>query len=413
MSEMKLRICRVTDSFPPPWTGISPGIYELSDEQARRGIEVHVITKYRKGCGVADSHATFCVHRVRGRSMLFEMVAVLKIIMLHRKHKFNLIHSHGSSLFFLHLLRELLPRLGILGIPLAVSVHNIRAYQDSVYEKSDFFSLAENVLKERLIELRKRKYKMLRRHGWEKVRQRISYSNADLVLPVSRNLGRVLETEYGIKGKKIAVIYNGVSRRFITTNCKGPSLGKFTGHKILLFVGRTIGTKNEVSLICALAKIRKVFTKVMLVIIGDGYWHDVLRRLANNLSLEDNIMLFKHVEHDVIKDYYNCADIFVFPSFSEGLPKVVLEAMACGVPVVASDVDGNNELIQHGETGMVIRPNDPKDLAEKVCDLLKDSRKAKALGQAGKQFVVKEFTWDRVAERCRAAYDGLLEGRGL
>ena len=404
----KFRICRITDSFPPPWTGLAPATYELSAAQARQGCEVHVIAKFRGSAPQVDIAAPFAIHRIRAKLMLFEVLALVKLISLNRIHKFDLIHSHGSSFFFFHLLRKILPKYGIFKIPIFVSVHNIRAYQDRAYRQADFFSIAESILQRKLKELRDKKQKMLKKHRWQKIRQKISYQDADCLLPVSQGLKRALIETYSLPPEKIRVVYNGVSSAIIEKSTAQIECADTLNNKVLLFVGRTIGTKNEVSLLQAMPSILSRYPNAQLVVIGDGYWHETLRDVARALGIEANVTFINYVPHNEIITYYRNADVFVFPSFSEGLPKVVLEAMASELPVVATDVDGNNELVIDGYNGYLVRPNSPGDIAEKVLDLLKDNEQAKRLGKNGRRLVLDNFTWEKVASLCSEAYFDIL-----
>lgn len=399
------KIFRVTDSFPPPWTGLSPATYELSAAQARQGCEVHVIAKYAKGANNVDQKAPFIVHRIRAKLIVFEIMAFLKFISLNKRYKFDLIHSHGSSFFFFHLLRKLYPKWHIFKIPVFVSVHNIREYQDQIYRQADFFSAAENILGVKLKELRKKKEKMLRRHKWEKIRQRVSYQDADCLLPVSEGLKNALINIYSISPQKIYTVYNGVSS-FVLQQLKQIERPYIfpKKEKSILFVGRTIGTKNEVSLLLAMPKILNHCPQTKLILIGDGYWHSTLRQISNKLSLSENVIFIRHVKHEEIVNFYKSSDIFVFPSFSEGFPKVLLEAMACGLPIIATNVDGNNELVIDGYNGYLVPPNDPDSIAGKVVSLLQNEEKSIKLGENGRQFVLSEFKWEHVANRCSLAY---------
>ena len=403
----KIKICRITDSFPPPWTGLAPATYELSAAQARIGCEVHVIAKYTKGCKTVDQMAPFTVHRIRGKLILFEIMAFFKLISLNRKYNFDILHSHGSSFFFFHVLRKFFPKYWIFEIPLFVSVHNIREYQDKIYREADFFSIAENILNTKLDNLREKKHKMLKRHIWQRIKQRISYKDADYLLPVSNSLKKALIQTYSINPQKIYILYNGVSSFVLKQSTKNIKCN-FTEKNRLLFVGRTIGTKNEVALLKALPAILKSCPDTNLTIIGDGYWHDTLKQVAKKLGIEQYVTFLRHVPHKEIVTYYKNANVFVFPSFSEGLPKVVLEAMACGLPVVASNVDGNNELVIDGYNGYLIDPYNIDDMVEKVVHLLKNKELAIKMGQNGRDIVLKSFTWDNIAKLCNEYYNNCL-----
>nr|NJM01463.1 glycosyltransferase family 4 protein [Desulfobacula sp.] len=397
---MKKKICRITDNFPPPWTGVSPAAYELSAAQSRQGVDVHVITKCCKGSGETDAEAPFSIYRVHGRLIFFEIMAFVKLICLHHKYKFDAIHSHGSSFFFFHLLRKIFPKVGVFKIPVVVSIHNIRDYQDQTYKKADFFLLAESILGRRLDDLREKKNKMLRTHNWQKVKQKVSYTDADCLVTVSKALENALISRYRIPQKKIKTIYNGVSTRLLAKGKETAEQKREPSAKTLLFVGRTIGTKNEAALLKAMPIILEKYPETRLVIIGNGYWQKTLKEISFKLCIKDRVSFINYVEHKKIFEYYMSSDVFVFPSFSEGLPKVLIEAMAAGLPVVASNVDGNNELVMEGKTGFLVAPNDFQTFAEKIMLILGDREKAVKLGRTAQLSISQKLTWDSVARSC-------------
>jgi glycosyltransferase involved in cell wall biosynthesis len=96
---------------------------------------------------------------------------------------------------------------------------------------------------------------------------------------------------------------------------------------------------------------------------------------------------------------YATADLFTLPSRMENFPLVLLEAMASGLPVAATAVGGVPELVVHGETGLLVPPNDPDALADAINDLLDDPEEMEEMGARGRQLVSDHYTWDRVAER--------------
>jgi glycosyltransferase involved in cell wall biosynthesis len=402
---VSLRVCRITDNFPPPWSGVSPGAYELTVAQASTGLEMEVITKWRKNCIEVDRGAFFPVHRVRGRIVFFEIMALVKLIRLHRKRRFTLIHSHGSSFFIFHILRRILPSFGIFAIPVVVTVHNIRAYQDTTYHNSDFFSLIEDILCERQELLRTMKKRMLQRHRWLAFKQGVCYRNCDLLFSVSKTFERVLRDEV-VKAIGVVTTYNGVSSSFLNEQ---PKAVHETEEKRLLFVGRLIGTKNEAALLKAFSIIRKIDQTVNLTIIGDGSWRPALERAVKKLGIEGAVRMISSVNHADIVDHYRSADVFVFPSFAEGLPKVLLEAMAVGCAIVASNVDGNNELITNNHNGFLVDPNDYEAMADKILYLLKNPSTAVELGKNAQNTVRQAFSWVAVAERYMQGYRDTIE----
>jgi glycosyltransferase involved in cell wall biosynthesis len=150
---------------------------------------------------------------------------------------------------------------------------------------------------------------------------------------------------------------------------------------------------------------------VNLLIIGNGPTMEIAGKMIKSLYLEKNIKIIPRVKHSEIKMYYMASDLFILPSYSEGLPKVVLEAMACGTPVVASNIPGHKDVINNNMTGYLFKTGDVEDLSSKIIKALGDREKRSKLAYAAKTFVQKQCTWDCVSKRLDHVYEGVLKER--
>jgi glycosyltransferase involved in cell wall biosynthesis len=121
--------------------------------------------------------------------------------------------------------------------------------------------------------------------------------------------------------------------------------------------------------------------------------------LAHSLGIQQEVHFLGHVDHAELPGWYASADLFVLPSRMESFPLVLLEAMASGLPVVATAVGGVPELVVHGETGLLVPPNDPLALAQAINSLLDDPEGMKSMGARGRDTVRERYTWDKVAAR--------------
>ena len=127
--------------------------------------------------------------------------------------------------------------------------------------------------------------------------------------------------------------------------------------------------------------------------------------------LSQNILLIMLIMRIYIKYFYRSADIFVLPSFYEGLPKVVIEAMACGKPILASDIPGNRELVIKGENGFLFNPTDEKELQNLIEKILGEEALLRKMGEKSMTIVKNSYTWEIVAKRTLVAYRKILEKR--
>jgi glycosyltransferase involved in cell wall biosynthesis len=159
----------------------------------------------------------------------------------------------------------------------------------------------------------------------------------------------------------------------------------------LLFVGRLEERKGVNFLLEAVALLNARGSNVRLKIVGSGPQKEALQRQTEALSLEAVVTFAGTKDEAGVAEALRHADLLVAPSLSEGLPVVIMEALASGVPVVASAVDGIPELVRDGETGCLVPPSDQQALADGVKQLLADPYLRQRMGDAGRQLVAKEY----------------------
>jgi phosphatidylinositol alpha 1,6-mannosyltransferase len=177
------------------------------------------------------------------------------------------------------------------------------------------------------------------------------------------------------------------------------SWGAGAGQPVLLFVGRLVREKDLLELPEILRHLREEELDPRLVLVGDGPLREELER-----ALPDAVFR-GHQEGEELARHYASADLFVFPSTTETFGNVVLEAAASGLPAVVAGRGGPPDLVEHGRSGLVARPNDPADFAARVATLLRDPRRMAEMGGRARAAAV-ERDWTRInlklVERCRA-----------
>jgi colanic acid/amylovoran biosynthesis glycosyltransferase len=178
----------------------------------------------------------------------------------------------------------------------------------------------------------------------------------------------------------------------------------------VLTVGRQVQIKAQAMLLYALADLRERGLDVAVTMIGDGPKHDDLRRIAAELGVSEHVTLTGAIGQDEIRDYYRRADVFCLPSFAEGVPVVLMEAMAMELPVIATRIMGVPELVDHGVSGLVVPPAREDLLADAIEALLRDPERRRDMGRAGRTKVAEEFNLRTEAERLRDVYRAELAG---
>ncbi|MDX9979158.1 MAG: glycosyltransferase [Lentisphaeria bacterium] len=184
-----------------------------------------------------------------------------------------------------------------------------------------------------------------------------------------------------------------------------PSGFKNGRYPVIGMISRVHPGKGHEYLLQALPEIREAFPAVRLRIVGKGPLLEPLRTLAHRLDIAANVDFAGFVP-DIAAEL-NSFDLFVLPSLSEGLPISILEAMAAGLPIAASMVGGVPEVVEDGVTGLLFPPRAPQALARAVVRLLQDPGRARAMGAAGRQRIVNEFSPERYLAGLDALYRDL------
>jgi len=232
---------------------------------------------------------------------------------------------------------------------------------------------------------------------------------AEAVVALSSQLADELRAA-GFPPTRIVRIPNGVDhRRFVpmdgaTRRARQAALGA-TG-PVLTFVGRLHARKDVATLLHAAGRLREEWPRIRVVLVGEGPEEDALRCLARGLGLEEQVRFTGGVA-DVIP-YLDATDVFIHPSRAEGMPGALLEAMACGLPCVATRIGGTADVITDGEDGLLVPPGDVRSLGAAIARLLEDPALARRLGARARATVEARFTIAGVAQQYAALYEALV-----
>lgn len=167
---------------------------------------------------------------------------------------------------------------------------------------------------------------------------------------------------------------------------------------IILYVGRLVPVKNLSFLIKSFSLVVKRNSDVKLILVGSGKKEKSLKKQAKDLKISKSIIFNGAVNGENLPLYYKISDIFVLSSSYDNYPQVVNEAMASGLPVVATRVGGIPMQIEEGNTGFTVPLNDYKDFSNKVIELLENEEKRKNFGENGRE-KVKNSSWEKVADK--------------
>ena len=407
-----VNVCILTSSFPrSEEDSAGPFVYQLATALAGKGLNIKVLCPHDQGIAFRESRGNLAITRfpyfyptqyqrlcygngilpnlkksllARCQLPFFIMAQILYCLKFVNKNRFDIIHAHWS-----------LPQ-GLTGIickriskiPCIITLHG-----------SDVHGL---------------KYPGLK---WLNAKV-INWSDA-----CTANSSETARMAQHITMKDdIVVVPMGVDPRFLSAglgrNVQRPS--SRVEDRRILYAGRLIDLKGVDYLIRALPAVLKEYPETRLMVVGSGPMKDALINLSTRLNLSDKVDFIDAVPREKLLEYYLSAGLFVLPSIvndkgeTEGLGVVLLEAMACGVPVVGSAVGGIPDIIKDEKTGLLARPKEPDSLAEKITRIFSESSLRRKIVENGYKLVEENFSWDRISETFIGIYREVLNqsGRG-
>lgn len=237
----------------------------------------------------------------------------------------------------------------------------------------------------------------------------------DRFAALSVDLENWLVDEVGIKAPKVVRICNGVDTKKFSEIADSDVPGypeSFTGKIIIGTVGRMEEVKDTLLLIKAFVKVLdthpKVRDKVRLALIGTGSLYCAAEAMLKENDIES--MVWMPGARNDIPAILNKLDIFVLPSLAEGISNTILESMASGLPVVATNVGGNSELVANGETGYLVPASDSEAMAEAISSYIEDEELRRQHGENAVNRVEANFSFAAMVEKYDALYSGVLRG---
>jgi glycosyltransferase involved in cell wall biosynthesis len=218
--------------------------------------------------------------------------------------------------------------------------------------------------------------------------------HADAVLTTSAYCRAAIRRHYRIPAQEIRLVPEGIDLpRWQSVIAREP---RASDGATILCVARQYPRKHVADLLRALPLVRARARNARAIIAGDGPEHAALLALAAELRLGDAVTFTGALPDAELERLYRRADVFCLPSVQEGFGIVFLEAMACGLPVVATDSAAIPEVVPHGRAGLLVPPGDVAALAGALAELLASDERRAAYGAFGQQHV-RQFDWDRVA----------------
>jgi sugar transferase (PEP-CTERM/EpsH1 system associated) len=231
--------------------------------------------------------------------------------------------------------------------------------------------------------------------------QRLLLRRVDAAFTVSAQLRVDLARELRVSDSRFEVIYNGVDVTRFSPLERATEAADATRPLRLGSVGRLVQVKNYPLLLRVLARL-PAQRRCTLLLVGEGPERGALTALASELGVADRVEFAGH--RDDVPELLRTMDVFVLPSVSEGMSNTLLEAMAAGVPVLASDVGGNVEIVEPERSGLLFRCGDGSHAAAQLLRLIESADLRRTLGQEGAMRVRRDFSIEAMLQRYAALY---------
>jgi glycosyltransferase involved in cell wall biosynthesis len=224
------------------------------------------------------------------------------------------------------------------------------------------------------------------------------YENSDYMICVNEDLKkRILKLLNMEESSKIFIKPMGTNIKFIDKKINNKK--EFN----VLFIGRFVEKKGLEYLIKAISEVKKEYSEIKLLVAGAGPLEEKIKNMVKELNLEDTVKFLGWVEREKIQEVFELSDVLVVPSIvteegdTEGMPTVILEAMAAGVPVIATCVGGISYFVKNYENGILIEEKNPLQIKEKILELYKNKELREKIIKSAKEFA-QDFTFDKIAE---------------
>jgi len=361
-----MRIVQVAAYYPPRIGGMQNCVREISERLAQNGNLVEVFTSdIGITGGKLSSTDNLKIHYLKGWQ--FAHTAFIPSLL------FKLLRSDKKTIIHVHIAHAVIPEIVFLvskirKIPYIAHIH---ADIEPTGKLGILLPFYKNIFLKRVLR------------------------SASKIIVLDKKYKEVIAARYGIS-KNITVIPNGVSEKFFISKRLLSSK-----HANLLYVGRLSLEKNVSKLVEAVSLLKGDAT---LHLVGDGEKRGEIENIVSGKNIK-NVILHGNKTGEELISFYQKADIFLLASDHEGLPLVLLEAMASGVPIIASDVIGIREFIK--KTGILVSPQTPEEFSNTIEHLLGNKQLRNRLSKEGIKRA-KQYDWSRIVKRFEMIYQGSL-----
>jgi glycogen synthase len=378
----------LTWEYPPRIVGgISRVVEGLSRALVRLGVEVHVITNEMPGSPGEASDQGVLVHRVPIESPAPNFHSWVLLMNHYFAKRAGRLSREVGQIDFVHVHDWLVLPVGAetkwyLGSSLVSTLHSLE------FKRSGGVSTPES--------------KMVDSFEWW-----ITYESARIIV-CSSSMKEDTKRHFGVPDDKIRLIPIGIDpSRFqsvvVNRDAVRAKFGISRDEKLVLFVGRLTSQKGCEYLVRAIPQVAR-YHNVKLLVVGEGYFREELERIAASSPEPWRTRFAGFLADETVTELFLSSDVLVVPSVYEPFGVVALEAMAAGLPVVVSSIDGLVEIVKHEENGILVYPRESSSIAWGISRVLSDPANTARLTENAKKDIAKRFAWEAVAKQTVNVY---------
>jgi len=403
-----INLCMMAPEFFPVWGGTGSYTVELL-KFLPKNVNVHVITLRRTISDMSKKGSTnVSIKSLIGRSLEvhylsssretffynlpFQLACLKQIPSLHKRYKFDIMHSHLS-----HMPDVFLKLFNKVRVPTVVTAHStIRMQKDATFNACP--SLDELEWSELNTLLFYPAISFLQKNYVKRVSRFIAVSNTTR---------KMLKEHLNVDEEKIDLVYNGVDTKLFHPPTKD-ELEKRYSKPTVVYVGRVMSKKGISVLIRAMPQIFRSFSSVKFLFVGGGNIPMYKKIIKNRGIPENNVSFVGHLGYFERLKILREATVFVNPSFFENCSMSILEAMSSGAAVVASDVGGNPEIIESEKNGLLVPASDHVKLGKSIMSLLENENLNKEICREARKTAETSFSSGRCASETYNIYKKML-----
>jgi glycosyltransferase involved in cell wall biosynthesis len=390
------RVCVVSPLYHPSLGGLGRQAQLLTERLAEEGVEIFVIARRMKGMPQAAFSPMVKVyrawsikpylHNLEGINVTNILVSLTfsthcALLLWRNRRKYDIVHFHGASLpLFFNL-----PGLKLLGKKIIAKIAAARIGTEAGSLKDRYLGLGNLIIK--------------------------LLHKVDAFVATTDEIEEGLHRD-GFPETKIVRIPNFIDPgQFFPASGEAKQMAKKTlnleNRKVVTFSGRLVERKGMDFLIDSWGDVAKGCPDATLLVLGDGPLLKGMKERASGLGIADSVVFQGHVNR--VLDFLHATDVFVLPSFQEGMPNSLLEAMASGLSVVATKIGGVVDIVKNGENGLLTEPGNARDLGEKILALLKDEELEKRLSSNALKTIESSHILDEISHEYRKLYERMLK----